>query len=195
MSAAACSHIVTDVGAPLPPRAPLGLATGHSTTSDVLAALGPPARISAAAGGGCVMLYEHNAVTENQIGFNVPYGMLAYFKFVYARATLDHDCWTMTFDPHGTLTAWGEERRPIPFGSGFAMQLLIAAKGLVDTSEITAPASQHRWGQASLFPLPQALNTAQSLTSGAHGLEQTLSPRNAGQHTLEMKHQKESESD
>jgi hypothetical protein len=184
--AAGCSRIVTDVGPPLPQRTSLDLAPGHDAIRDVLASLGPPAQISAAAGGGCVMLYEHNAINENQLGFDIPYGIPEYFKLVYARATLEHDCWAMTFDPHGTLIGWGEERHRIPFGSGFALQFLVSAKGLVDTSEISVPATQHRWGMASLCPLPQVLNTAQSLTSGADGLEQTPSPPSAGQHTLDM---------
>src|SRR5690348_2147683 len=63
-----CSHITTDVGAPLPPPASAGLTVGTSTVASVVRGLGPPAQMSAVGGGGCAMLYEHDLVTENQIG-------------------------------------------------------------------------------------------------------------------------------
>ncbi|HEY2588890.1 MAG TPA: hypothetical protein VGI81_24315 [Tepidisphaeraceae bacterium] len=133
------------------------------------------------------MLYEHDLVTEYQIGFSIPYGALKYFKFVYARATLNHQCWTMSFDSHGILRGWGEERRDGPFGSGFAAQILFASEGLVDTSAVSRPATQHGWGMDCLNPLPQTLNQAQSLTSGASGVEQKLTPVGVGQHASEMR--------
>lgn len=185
LSLAGCSHLTTNVGAPLPPRQSLDLAVGTSTVGDVLHALGPPARLTATPEG-FAMLYEHNFVTENQIGFYIPYGLLSYLKFVNAKARLDHDCWAMTFDSDGRLTGWGEEGSDRPFGSGFAMQIIVAEKALVDTSKVSQPATQHTWGEACLVRLPKAANVAQSLSDGSYGFEQTLSPLGAGQHALEM---------
>ena len=181
-----CAHLTTDVGAPLPPRASVGLTVGESTVGNVTHALGPPTQMSALPGGGCAMLYEHNFVSENQIGFYVPYGILAYLKLAYGQANLSHQCWTMTFDSQGVLRSWGEERHDSRLGRGFGAQLLVSAKGLVDTSDVRDPAMQQEWGMECLHPLPQTLNEAQSLTSGASGVEQNLTPTGVGQRVTEM---------
>lgn len=181
-----CAHITTDVGPPLPPRTSADVTVGESTIGSVVRTLGPPAEMSALGDGGCAMLYEHHLVTEDQIGFYIPYGPLAYLKFAYGKATLSHQCWTMTFDSHGILRGWGEERRDSRFGTGFGAQILVSSKGLVDTSDVRLPATQLDWGKRCLSPLPQTLNVAESLTSGANGVEQRLTPTGVGQHVTEM---------
>jgi hypothetical protein len=58
---------------------------------------------------------------------------------------------------------------------------------LSDLSRFLRPADAHSWGQALLEPAPIALNSAQSLRTGDHGVrQQRMTPDYAGQHTLEM---------
>jgi hypothetical protein len=158
---------------------------GTSNVGDVIQALGPPAQV-AATGSGFAMLYEHDVVEERQIGFYIPYSILQYLKLVYGKTMLDHQCWIMTFDSHGMLIGWGDEHRDIPFGTGFAAQILFASEALVDSSRISQSAPQHWWGETCLEPLPQALSQGQSDKSGAHGLEQRLASPSIGRHALEM---------
>jgi hypothetical protein len=180
-----CSHLTTETGSPLPDTRP-HLHVDRSTMRDAIKVLGPPMQISATPPGGAVMLYEHNVVVENQLGFSVNYWYLKYLKFVFARACLSHEARLLVFDRDGILRAIGDEDWRKPFGSGSAVQLIVTEKELVDTSIVSRPARQHDWGKQWLARLPVLLNSAQDLHAGTNGLEQTLSPAVVGQHALEM---------
>jgi hypothetical protein len=178
-----CTHLTSEIGPPLPSTP--GIVTGKSALGDVLKNVGVPSQVSASPAG-FVFLYEHNGITENQLGLNANYPILRWFKFVYAWSRFRHEAWLMTFDTNDVLQAWGRENWDKPLGTGAAAQILVQVQGLVDSSQFRRPASQHRWGEMWLNPLPQVLNTAQSPQDGRFGLEQTLAPTFVGQHTLEM---------
>ena len=132
------------------------------------------------------MLYEHNNVEEKQLGFSINAPVLYLFKFVGAKAWLEHQAWLVTFDTNGVVRGWGEEHWRTALGWGAGAQLLVTVSGLVDSSQVRRPAPQHDWGKSSLARLPKALNAGQSLDNGWMGLEQTMSPTAVGQRTLEM---------
>jgi hypothetical protein len=178
-----CSHLTSEIGPPLP--ATPEITVGRSTSEDVLEKTGVPSQVSATPAG-FVFLYEHNDVTENQLGFTLNRSIVKWFKFVYARSRLEHTAWVLCFDTNQVLQAWGKENWKEPLGQGMAAQFLVTAQTLVDSSPVRQPATQHEWGEMWLTPLPQALNVAQSLQDGRFGLEQTLAPTAVGQHTLEM---------
>lgn len=180
---AGCSHLTSEIGPPLPVTP--AITTGQSTLGDVLKSIGVPSQISASPAG-FIFLYEHNGVTENQLGLSVNYPVLDWFKFVYAHSRLNHEAWLLAFDTNGVLQAWGEENWEKPLGQGAAIQILITAQSLVDSSQVRRPAAQHEWGEMWLNPLPEVLNTSQSPKDGRFGLEQTLAPTAVGQHALEM---------
>jgi hypothetical protein len=182
-SVTGCSHLTSDVGPPLPSAATI--VTGKSTLGDVVTTIGVPSQVSASAGG-FVFLYEHNEVVENQIGISFDFPVLRWLKFVYAGSGLRHEAWLMTFDTNDVLQAWGKEDWKKPLGTGAAAQILVTVSSLVDSTAVRRPASQHRWGEMWLNPLPQVLNTGQSPQDGRFGLEQRLAPTFVGQHTLEM---------
>jgi hypothetical protein len=181
---AGCSHLTSQVGSVLPEK-PATVTVGESHLSDVLRVLGPPSKISAAAGG-YAMLYEHSAVEEIQLGFNVDAPVLMWFKFVGAKSWLEHQAWVLTFDGLDVLRGWGDEHWHKALGKGGGAQILVTVSSLVDSSQVRRPAPQHTWGMSSLERLPKVLNTASSLDSGAAGLEQTLAPTAVGQRALEM---------
>jgi hypothetical protein len=178
-----CSHLTSEIGPPLP-AAP-GITVGRTTSQEVLEKVGVPSEVSASPSG-FVFLYEHNYVAENQLGFTLNVTVMKWFKFVYARSRLTHDAWLLCFDTNQVLQAWGKEDWKAPLGQGAAAQFLMTAHTLVDSSPVRQPATQHEWGAMWLDPLPQVLNSAQSLQDGRFGLEQTLAPTAVGQHTLEM---------
>jgi hypothetical protein len=178
-----CSHMTSEIGPPLPANP--GIVIGKSTEQDVLNKAGVPTQVSATPTG-FVFLYEHNYVAENQLGFTLNLPVIRWFKFVYARSGLTHGVWLLCFDTNDVVQAWGREEWKKPLGQGMSAQLLVTAKALVDSSLVRQPATQHEWGEMWLNPLPEVLNSAQSPEDGRFGLEQTLTPADVGQHTLEM---------
>jgi hypothetical protein len=175
---------VRDVGV-TPVERPLELSEGKSTLTDALRTMGPPSRVTSIPHG-TALLYEYNQVRENQIGFNVPYSYWKYIKLVFAWAKLKHEARLLVFDSNGVLRSFGNERWDRKLGIGFAIELLVAAKNLVEQTDLKRAAPEHRWGRSLLNPLPVALNSAQSLQDGRFGLEQVVSPEVIGQHTLEL---------
>ncbi len=184
LAATGCSHLTSDIGRPLPDK-PASLTVGESHLRDVLQTVGPPSKISAAAGG-YAMLYEYNGIDERQLGLNLSLPVLRWFKFVGAKSWLDHRTWMLTFDTNDVLRGWGEERWTKVLGTGGGAQILVTVSSLVDSSQLRRPAPQHEWGKGCLVPLPKALNYAQNLDNGSFGFEQILAPTAVGQRSLEM---------
>ena len=77
---------------------------------------------------------------------------------------------------------WTEE-----LGSGSAVQLIVSAVPLIDTSRLEEAPPAMTWPQQLLEDLPVTLNAAQSLETGQGGLEQLATPEAVGQHALEMR--------
>jgi hypothetical protein len=180
----ACSSFRTEMGPPVQGR-PSEFTNGQTRVETVLRKMGPPDCVTRLPEG-FAFLYEHSIVSEFQLGISVNYSFLRYFKFIHAWNRLDEEAVLLTFDDDGILrTASSSEWRE-DLGGGTAAQFLVSVMSLSDISKILRPADAHRWGEELLQPAPVALNSAQSLRSGAHGLQQRISPDYVGQQTLEM---------
>jgi hypothetical protein len=183
-----CSSFRTQMGRPLPTGTEQ-FAEGQSRVEDVARQLGPPSQASQLSPG-FVFLYEYSAIREFQLGISVNVPILRYFKFVHAWNHLDQQALVLTFDDQGVLRSAGGGRSKESLGGGSAAQPVFVSISLSDVSRILRPADAHDWGESLLKPLPVALNSAQSLRSGEHGVQQRIAPGNAGQQTLEMQRQR-----
>ena len=159
---------------------------GATNVLQVIRLLGPPTHMSALPDG-MVMVYEFVDASEQQLGINLSFIGLDWFKFSYGRAKAEHQDLLLLFDSEGLLRAqdfqdWNEK-----LGSGLGFQLFFVAIPTVDTRHLNARAAQLSWGRADLEPLPVTLNAGQSLSSGTHGIEMRGTPDSVGQRTLEMK--------
>src|SRR5262249_35027523 len=180
---AGCSSFRTEMGQPLPAES--SFASGHTRAVEVIHELGPPNRVSRLTDG-FAFFYEHSLMTEFQrgIGLNLP--VARWFKFVKAWNHLDQQSLLLTFDHQGVLKSSGSGKIEDSLGGGTGVQFLFMVMSFSDVSKFLKPADAHGWGEILLQPPPVALNSAQSLTSGEHGLEMSIAPDFAGQHTMEM---------
>jgi hypothetical protein len=183
-----CSSFRTQMGHPLTTDTEQ-FAEGESRVEDVVRQFGPPSQASQLTPG-FVFLYEYSAIREFQLGFSVNVPILRYFKFIRAWNHLDQQALVLTFDDQGVLRGAGGGRWKESLGGGSAAQPVFVSISLSDVSRILRPADTHDWGESLLKPLPVALNSAQSLRSGEHGLQLRIAPARVGQQTLEMERQK-----
>jgi len=160
------------------------LQEGTTTAADAVRDLGPPARMSALPGG-FVMLYEFIDAQERQLGINLDFIGINWFKIATGRGLADRQALLLVFDEIGVLRAKDYQSWTEPVGKGLALQFLIVAMPTVDTRHLWETSAQHLWGRGALEPLPVTLNTGQSIVTGSHGLEMRGTPRSAGQRTLE----------
>jgi len=180
-----CSSFRTELGRPVSAEA-CGFVLGKSRAENVLQELGPPDSATKVPDG-FAFLYEHSIVREFQLGITVNYSFLRYFKFIHAWNSLDQEAFLFTFDSYGILENAGGKKWREDLGGGTAVQCILNVMSLSDLSRFLRPADAHEWGEALLEPAPIALNSAQSLRTGEHGLRQArMAPDYAGQHTLEM---------
>jgi hypothetical protein len=185
---AGCTIIKEKIDAPID-HAKVELRVGETHCSQALNQLGPPAKVSSL-NHGLAFLYEHTLTTENQLGLNletqaIPW--LRWFKLTTARGKAKRQALLLVFDEQGILKnqhfhEWGES-----LGGGSSIQGFIAVARLLDTSQFEDAIGPHQWGFSLLRPLPQTLNTRQSLDMGTSGLELQATPTKAGQHSLEMR--------
>jgi hypothetical protein len=184
VAVAGCSSFKTELGQSFPENR-ASLAEGQTRIETVLDEFGPPNLVSALPEG-VAFLYEHSVIGEFQFGisFNLP--VIRYFKFIKARNHLDQDAVLMTFDEQGVLQGIGSGAWEENLGGGTALQLIVMVVSLSNTSELRRRADAHAWGRWLLQPLPVALNSEQTLRTGANGLQQRIAPRYVGQQTLEM---------
>ena len=180
---AGCSSFRTELGQALPSHP--AYAARQTRVETVLHDLGPPDRISAL-GDGFAFLYDHSTVSEFQFGLSLNLPIIRYLKFVKAKNHLDQEVLLLTFDDRGVLLGMGSDSWKENLGGGTALQLLVAVTSLTDVSALRRPADAHSWGRALLQRPPVVLNLAQSLRTGANGLQQRAAPVYAGQQTLEM---------
>ena len=184
VTACACTTLEARYGEPLP-TTQATLQEDMVDVGAVIAVLGPPARISALPDG-MVMLYEYVAIQERQLGINLEFLELDILKMSMGRAQAQREALALIFDSSGTLRArqfraWEED-----VGRGGSIQLFFVALPTVDSRHLRQLPEQLTWGRAGLEPLPVTLNSANSVTTGAHGVEMNGTPSWAGQHTLEM---------
>jgi len=135
--------------------------------------------------GGFVMLYEFIDAQERQLGINLDFIGINWFKIATGRGLADRQALLLVFDEIGVLRAKDYQSWTEPVGKGLALQFLIVAMPTVDTRHLWETSAQHLWGRGALEPLPVTLNTGQSIVTGSHGLEMRGTPRSAGQRTLE----------
>ena len=184
----ACTIIKEKIDAPID-HANAELLVGETHYSQALNQLGPPAKASSLSNG-LAFVYEHTLTTENQLGINLEtqaLPWLRWFKLTTARGEAKRQALLLVFDEHGILQnqyfhEWDEN-----LGGGSSVQGFIAVARLLDTSQFEDAIGPHQWGFSLLRPLPQTLNTRQSLDMGTSGLELQATPTKAGQHSLEMR--------
>jgi hypothetical protein len=179
-----CSQFRTELGKPLSVHKG-AFVEGETSVQTIIHELGPPNQVSALPDG-VAFLYDHTQIAENQIGVSVNVAVLRFLKFVKARSYVDQDILLLTFDDEGRLRGVGAHHWKEDLGGGTAVQLIFSAISLSDASAFRRPSDTHSWGAAWLRPLPSALNSGQTLRSGAHGLQLRSAPSYAGQQTLEM---------
>ncbi|MHC4971791.1 MAG: hypothetical protein ACYTG3_05630 [Planctomycetota bacterium] len=166
---------------------------GATHYRDVMKELGCPLKV-ARYGDGVVFLYEYVYLKEGQLGISYDgerwgtpvIDFAEWIQLTFGRASADREALVMIFDRDGILqterfTAWDQK-----LGTGFSVQLLIDVGSVVDTSSVRSAADPNDWGAMMLRPLPQTLNTCQSIDDGRFGIEQRGTPDTVGQRALEM---------
>lgn len=181
---AGCSILSKRFGEPIP-VADADLRERVTTVAQAVNALGPPIRMTALPGG-MAMLYEYLDGRERQIGINLTFIGLDWFKFAFGRGAASRQALLLVFDEAGILMAQDFHAWTEDMGSGFGMQLFVTVLPTVDTRHLWVAPEQHHWGQLALERLPVTLNAGQSVVSGTHGLEMRGSPSAVGQRSLEM---------
>jgi hypothetical protein len=152
------------------------LTPGTATDEDVLAALGPPAAITAMADG-YAFLYEGGRLRNRGVGANVYQARAS-----YAWSAAGFSLGAFVFDRQGRLTAAAVERSDEGTGKGFSIGTQNAAA--VDQLPYILPASQHVWGRQLLDRLPAGLNAGSDPDSGEAGFELRGTSPSVGQRTL-----------
>lgn len=161
------------------------LQEGVTNVPQIIALLGPPTHMSALPNG-MVMVYEYVEANEKQLGINLDFLGLQWFKFSFGHAKAKHQDLLLVFDSDGLLRARDFQNWTEKLGNGLGFQLFFVALPTVDTRHLNAKPVQLTWGRATLEPLPVTLNAGQSLSSGIHGIEMRGTPDSVGQRTLEM---------
>ncbi|HSN71903.1 MAG TPA: hypothetical protein VLT59_10340 [Steroidobacteraceae bacterium] len=183
LAVSGCTTLGKRIGEPIPDVADR-FTVEQTDVRDVIAALGPPTRMSALQNG-MVMTYEYLDATERQIGINLDFVALDFLKIAVGRGNARREVLALTFDRAGTMTAGSLRRWTDDIGRGGAVQLFFVAMPTVDSSDLRAPAEQHGWGRRLLREPPRTLNAGQDIASGQHGVELLGTPDGAGQRTLE----------
>ena len=183
VAAAGCTTIGRRYGEPISSQRST-LREGATTLSDVIATLGPPARLSPVPGG-VAMLYEFIDAREDQLGINLEFVRLDWFKIAIGRGSAEREELLLLFDQDAVLrnseySAWHEST-----GRGFGFQLFFVAVPTVDSKHLWESPEQFTWGRRSLEPLTATLNEGNSVSSGTRGIEMRGTPDSAGQRTLE----------
>lgn len=154
---------------------------------DVLDELGPPARLSATAGG-FTFIYEALEIDEKQLGLSGSGDLLQFLKMSFAGTDLERHSYLLHFNADGKLIAAGLLESKEDLGTAGSVQAIFSVEQLVDTTAFENDALEaSEWGVNLLDPLPVMLNVAQSLNTGTAGLEQSGTTTKIGQHTLEMR--------
>jgi hypothetical protein len=145
--------------------------------ADVLAVLGPPAKLTALPSG-FAFLYESTQASQRglSLSFFVPV-----FSVNISKGNRVLDAYVVVFNEHGLVVGSGQITKSVPLNFSLAVSLSTGGK----FRELTTPAPQHHWGMSMLQPLSKTLNTANDVDAGMHGLEQRGTPLAVGQRTLE----------
>jgi hypothetical protein len=179
---AGCTQWRYEFGEPLTPEA-LKQAGDHASLSEVLAALGPPARISAA-GKGLVMAWEFWQIREDTLGISLGTVGTDLLSVDWGKAHMHGEFLLVTFDHEYRMTGSAFSRWSNEAGDGRALQPMIGMS-LVSVEDMIGPMPHHRWGATLLQPLPSALNTPSRPDQGQSGIQRRGTPSGSGQQSLE----------
>jgi hypothetical protein len=147
----------------------------HNTPyADVLAALGPPTKLTALPAG-FAFLYESAQALLRSLSLSV-----YFIKVSVTKGDRVLDAYVVLFDERGLLVGHEQITKSVPLSLTFSMSIPTA--GPPKALSILAP--QHRWGMSLLQPLPKTLNAASDVDAGLYGLEQRGTPVAVGQRTL-----------
>lgn len=158
------------------PETAEALTPGTAMDTDVLAALGPPAAVTALPDG-YAFLYEGGQLRNRGVGANF-YQARASYAWSAAGFALA----AFVFDREGRLTAAAIERSDEGTGQGFSIGAQSAAA--VDQLPFVLPATQHAWGRQLLDRLPAGLNAGSDPDSGTAGFELRGTSPSVGQRAL-----------
>jgi hypothetical protein len=145
--------------------------------ADVLAALGPPAKLTALPAG-FAFLYESTQVFLRGLSVFIIHPA---FKIGVTKEKRILDAYVVVFNEQGLVVGAEHITKTVPLSLALAVSLTTRGKG----RELTVLAPQHRWGMSMLLPLPKTLNAASDIDAGLYGLEQRGTPIAVGQRTLE----------
>jgi hypothetical protein len=145
--------------------------------SGVLAALGPPAKLTALPVG-FAFLYESTHAVQRGISLFFMHPALG---LGITKGDRRLDTYVVVFNERGLVVGHGKSTKSVPLSVTVALSIPTGGK----LRDLTAPDPQHRWGMRMLTPLPKTLNAANDIDAGLHGLEQRGTPIAVGQRTLE----------
>ena len=147
----------------------------HQTPyTDVLGALGPPAKVTALPSG-FAFLYESTQVLQRGIALSV-----YFIRVSVTKGDRLLDAYVVVFDERGMVVSHEQITTSVPLSVTFAVTIPTGGP----PRALTASAPQHQWGMRMLNPLPHTLNAANDIDAGMHGLEQRGTPVAVGQRTL-----------
>lgn len=154
--------------------------------TDVLAAFGPPNRLSALPGG-YVLAWENWYIRQNKLGLSLrPLGV-EFLSVDWGAALTRGDFLVLHFNGDHELVASGYAWWDGSAGGGQGVQPLFGLVDVADVDDLTGPMPHHGWGGFGLDELPVTLNADSHMDAGHNGIQQRGTPDGAGQHTLEMR--------
>lgn len=162
---------------------------GVTHRDEVLGELGPPLKMTSLPDGYAFM-YEGVDTKELQIGFTLPIPIVNWFKFVVARADYNHHVMVYQFDrDHKLLAAAGDDTH-FDLGDSMSVQPVLSVQLLFDTSDVEDDIVHFtEWPAFCLWPLPETINRANSMNTGAAGIEQRGTSPSVGQRSPELRKQ------
>ncbi len=179
----ACTQWHYEMGAQVPEATRIQLTSG-TALSDVLAALGPPVRISSS-NNGYLMAWEYWRVSENSLGFSLGAVGADLLSVDWGDTRVSGEYLLITFDRDHRLSASSYADWDNINGSGRAIQPSIGLAEIVDVSDLVEDLPHHSWGEQLLGEPGESLNTPHGPDSGNSGIEQRGTPSGVGQRSLE----------
>ena len=159
--------------------------TGQTLTlTEVLARLGPPARLSEV-GEGYVLAWEYWQIREDTIGMSLGFLGVDLASVDWGDAHMHGEFLLVTLDRQHQVTATGFARWSSDAGGGQAIQPFLGFVSLVDVDDMLADMPQHQWGSGLLEPLPTAINNSSRPDMGQSGIQRRGTPTGTGQQSLE----------
>jgi hypothetical protein len=142
--------------------------------ADVLAALGPPEKLTVLPSG-FAFLYESTQALVRSIALSV-----YFIRVSVTKGDRVIDTYVVLFDERGLVVGHEQITKSVPLSLTFAVTIPTGGR----PQALTVLAPQHQWGMSLLKPLPKTLNAANDIDAGMHGLEQRGTPIAVGQRTL-----------